>query len=461
MRHYARLQQYPVLLAMTTFLLLFSACSSDKSGSPSPVGVEPLSGGGLVPSPSNVVSGSGAEVGTIDVQWDPVSSTPEIDKYIIAYSTSPIDAYDISGLPTVEVQHDSGISLYQKVIGPFTAGTDYYVRIVARNTSSQESAPSSETSSEATDQFDFAATLMDWQSASNPIVLTNQFDVDVVSEGLFSTYSTSTTSTVTGQVNLTGVPKLATTMIQIEDPASGYYPVHIPPVDFDYNWTSWQFPMIEQGSFVRDTGSGPQTWRKVEVFYAAANYMDYALVSQVLSGLDNLTHFGYPHYSWPNQSVKLFVPEFTNSNGVDVKQVLLDAMADWNTALGNSVFQLASSEASADVVVDYDLPVSGSNAGEVILYPNQPQAAKAIQGKSTPTHGTLSFRDALPQFRVEEVAIHELGHVLQLPHSKDSSEVMVLGGGPTELAPPEIWAAKVLYRLPDGVNSVWWRMAEL
>lgn len=162
---------------------------------------------------------------------------------------------------------------------------------------------------------------------------------------------------------------------------------------------------------------------------------------------------------WDHYPLLVYVPEFTRSDGLDMRAAALLAIDRWNAVMGEDYFQITTEAEGADVIYEFGNLVSAYGQVRLLepegfgssLYATIPELMKV-----TIDSDVLTNEDFLVMTN-----LHELGHVLGLyihPSCTDSAYLMNAAwsssfddenGG---IHPDEQLAVRMIRHLPQGTE---------
>lgn len=120
----------------------------------------------------------------------------------------------------------------------------------------------------------------------------------------------------------------------------------------------------------------------------------------------------YRLYKWDHYPLTVFIPEFMGEGGVDFRANCALTLAMWNTSMGEDYFTQVDDAEAADVVFLFADFGNLANGQASLLLPDDEawQLGDVVPEKmQVYVHNTLDDDQ-----RVQETALHELGHVLGL-----------------------------------------------
>lgn len=166
--------------------------------------------------------------------------------------------------------------------------------------------------------------------------------------------------------------------------------------------------------------------------------------------------------SWPEYPVRVFVPDHVRQDGLDFGAASRAGVAVWNLALGQEILTTAGvAEQDADVVFRFADLGSLANGVTSLL---EPQGPESSLGYVTPVKIGVGINNVvLPSAqRVQETALHEMGHALGLYRHAQCALVGyvmaltsagVLDDGPENAVhPDEMRALLVIRNMPRWVD---------
>lgn len=138
----------------------------------------------------------------------------------------------------------------------------------------------------------------------------------------------------------------------------------------------------------------------------------------------------------------------TPDYGVRMAGFVREAAARWETAGLGLRFSFTGDSADADIVVRWRESFGNGNQAGVtdLRWSNAGPVVHAYVALATRNGGDSLFTDDA----LLGAAVHELGHAMGLPHSRDSSDVMYPVTRVTALSPRDRATARLLYALPPG-----------
>lgn len=162
---------------------------------------------------------------------------------------------------------------------------------------------------------------------------------------------------------------------------------------------------------------------------------------------------------WDSYPLRVHVPEFTRSDGLQLHELVLAAMANWNTVMGEDYFVRTSDEAEAQVLIQYTDPAGAY--GEVTLlepagYGNYIEAAiPEVMGVALDATSLTSG-----EFFTMTM-LHELGHVLGIyEHTDCTHSSYLMNRNPSSslddpnggIHPDEQLVARMVRHLPQATE---------
>ncbi len=112
---------------------------------------------------------------------------------------------------------------------------------------------------------------------------------------------------------------------------------------------------------------------------------------------------------WDHYPLSVYIPDYVNEHGFDMRALCATAPATWNTDMGEAYFTITDDSLAADVVFRFGLDNPQFN-GEVFVL--LPQGNHYIGDLIPEKMEVYIAADMSIAQRVREVALHELGHVL-------------------------------------------------
>lgn len=166
-------------------------------------------------------------------------------------------------------------------------------------------------------------------------------------------------------------------------------------------------------------------------------------------------------YRWDEYPLSVYVqPGFINESGLDMSALTAEAVGFWNIAMGEEYFTLTTDPAAADVDVYFGFE-SVLYAGRA--YVSAPDDEDYRNGDVIPQHMRVFLWEGITNpVRLQETAMHELGHVLGL-HAHNLCEgggflmdvisAGMLDNGPENAVhPDEKRAVRMIRNLPQGLD---------
>ncbi|MBU8871924.1 MAG: hypothetical protein KOO60_13740 [Gemmatimonadales bacterium] len=165
-------------------------------------------------------------------------------------------------------------------------------------------------------------------------------------------------------------------------------------------------------------------------------------------------------WKWDSYPLRVYLPEFTRGDDLNLKEVSLDGIQTWNSLMGEDYFIIAESEAEADVVLSF--PAMVNDFGLVTWL--EPSDEEYFIGSTVPEKMKVEIDSSREQSGAEFIQItvmHELGHVLgayrhapcsnsdYLMYVAVSSDLDDENGG---IHPDERNLVHMIRHLPQGVD---------
>lgn len=188
-----------------------------------------------------------------------------------------------------------------------------------------------------------------------------------------------------------------------------------------------------------------------------ASFLDYVrdlTRTMAVAGDTSATRF----WRWETYPVKVFLPDSTLASGRQMDDLARPMLALWNDTVGEAMFVEVGSAAEADAHFRW-VTDAAAGYGQVSLE----LPAGGVIGNVRPERMRIEVETGLltDQF-FQEVALHELGHVLGLIEHYDAScpnsgHLMVFGASgnlslPEPIHPDEVRAARLISRLRQGID---------
>lgn len=162
-------------------------------------------------------------------------------------------------------------------------------------------------------------------------------------------------------------------------------------------------------------------------------------------------------WKWDHWPITVFLPDSTTAGGRELDDLARAMLARWNTALGETYLTEATTAAAADVRFAWVIDAAAGYGETALVLP-----AGRVLGDVVPQKIRVEIEIGLgtDQF-FQEVALHELGHVLGLVNHSifctGSGHLMVLGASgnlslPNPIHPDEVRAVRCVRRLPQGAD---------
>lgn len=145
-----------------------------------------------------------------------------------------------------------------------------------------------------------------------------------------------------------------------------------------------------------------------------ANASDFLTYFKYVTKTSLTTPFRPDHrlYRWDQYPLDVYIPDFTNDDGVNLRDESIWALNLWNQQLNDIFFQVTSDEMQADLVFLFSNDNPDAN-GQVTLL--QPHDQRYLMGDVIPEKMSVMINFDLPNVqRIRETALHELGHTLGL-----------------------------------------------
>lgn len=188
-----------------------------------------------------------------------------------------------------------------------------------------------------------------------------------------------------------------------------------------------------------------------------ASFLDYvrdATRTMAVAGDTSATRF----WRWESYPVKVFLPDSTLATGRQMDDLARPMLALWNDAVGEAMFVEVASAAEADAHFRW-VTDAAAGYGQVSLE----LPSGGVIGNVLPERMRIEVETGLLTDRFfQEVALHELGHVLGLIEHYDNScptsgHLMVVGASgnlslPEPIHPDEVRAVRLISHLRQGLD---------
>ncbi|MBU8870968.1 MAG: hypothetical protein KOO60_08930 [Gemmatimonadales bacterium] len=117
-------------------------------------------------------------------------------------------------------------------------------------------------------------------------------------------------------------------------------------------------------------------------------------------------------YKWDSYPLKIYIPDYTSSTGIDFGEATRQAVQIWNNKLGENFLVLTSEESQAQILMEFGQD-STQLFGLVVLC--EPGGGLYPLGSMIPEKIQIFlFNSITTQENAEVTALHELGHALGL-----------------------------------------------
>ena len=400
-----------------------------------------VSDAGLSP-PARVTqlnAGRGSVPGSIGLSWErPESGKNDIDHYMIYFSTSAFGEGTTTQTDSLVVPHDSRVVVQKHLLTGLIERAQYHVRIRLVDLLGRGASLSPEVTSASTGHYRITGRVTRLRDPGGGV---EGFPNVLVALGEHRVLTDAD-----GSYDLDGISDTLEDRILIK-------PSILPDVN-EFYWVrgdtmetvdqSFDVLLFRLGAVFIDT--------PIESFLSRLDFL-YEMMGKNKLSKTNVVQ------KWETYPIPVRVDSFViDATGVNVGEALLHAVGTWNIVAQEEllVSVLGVPEYGADYLVTDDQPIGGGILGEVTMVdPSQPSCLF----QCIPRRVMISLSNQNTLAVMDRVAVHELGHVLWMSHSRNSEHVMsvgVLQSSATVPDPDEVRVARMIKHMPNGTDLNWY-----
>ncbi len=400
---------------------------------------------GESPDPERVTqltAGRGEVPGSINLLWErPAINYESIDFYRIYYDTSPIDVAQLSGIPVLEVDHNRGTVEQAHRLEQLEEQAEYYLRIQIVDLIGREAELSPEVSNMSTGHYRVSGRITR--------LIEDAGGAEGFANILIEMGEYKTLTDAQGHFDLDDIPDVLERPLSAR-PTEGSDP-------FTYYWALTDTLDTQEQTLdlllIRRSLVRLDIPEFEEIFML--DYLYQVTAKSKVGVRDPII------WRWESYPISVRTDsEVVDPGGGDIGASLLRGIDAWNAAAGEPMFVAVSGVPAIGVDFAVISTTPGGVLGEVrMVVPSNPQCLFQCIPVQVVVQMSKNNRPGL----MDLVAVHELGHVLWLTHSRNSEHVLsdgVSNDSPSLPQPDEVLAARYVKHIPNGTDLRWYQDPE-